>query len=171
MDKNGKYLEEAFAKKSVDNRVPITIEETAVYSQLSKVNPLNLGLHMSHVPCDFLSQARGAKKHPLKQEHPVSTLLSLFYIVYDRYFPSYESGKFSLNDIFDFFSNPAIAFFTSGDFTFNIGFLAIKTQSQPGSMNANSGLIAARINRFARFRLTAFPTERPAVTPTRTSFN
>ena len=45
---------------------------------------------------------------------------------------------------------------------------AIKIKSQLGSKSGNNGRIASRKRRLALFRWTAPPTDRPAVTPTRT---
>jgi len=45
---------------------------------------------------------------------------------------------------------------------------AIRIRSQPGSNWGNNGRIASRRRRLALFRCTAPPTDRPAVTPTRT---
>ena len=45
---------------------------------------------------------------------------------------------------------------------------AIRIKSQPGGRSGNSGRIASRKRRLALFRCTAPPTDRPAVTPTRT---
>ena len=45
---------------------------------------------------------------------------------------------------------------------------AIKIKSQPGSKSGSNGRIASRKRRLALFRCTAPPTDRPAVTPTRT---
>jgi hypothetical protein len=42
----------------------------------------------------------------------------------------------------------------------------INNNSYPESVSGSSSFIAARNNRFARFRLTAFPTASPALTPT-----
>ena len=46
---------------------------------------------------------------------------------------------------------------------------AIRIRSQPGSMAGISGRMLSRSRRFARFRCTAFPTDRPAATPKRES--